>query len=98
MMKIFQKMLFSRIVPTVKDIGLWGDKVQKAYADMGVIEFSQLDPEDLMSQDEDIARKLDQSRGLSEEAEAAASLAGVDRARALEVQQTIEAGAGTAEE
>jgi P-aminobenzoate N-oxygenase AurF len=93
MMKVFQKMLFSRIVPTVKDIGLWGAKVQRAYEDMGVISFSDLDPEDLMAQDEDVARKLDETRGLSEEAEAAASLAGVDRARALEVQQTIAGGA-----
>src|SRR5207249_10780656 len=31
MMKIFQRMLFSRIVPTVKDIGLWGERVQRAY-------------------------------------------------------------------
>src|SRR5256884_1155711 len=97
MMKVFQKLLFTRIVPTVKDIGLWGEKVQKAYVDMGVIDFSHLDPEELMAQDEDIARTLDESRGLSEEAEAAAALAGVDRARALEVQQTIEAGAGAEE-
>jgi hypothetical protein len=39
MMGEFRKALFSRVVPTVKDIGLWGDKVQKAYADMGVIDF-----------------------------------------------------------
>src|SRR5207249_7777916 len=93
MMKIFQRMLFSRIVPTVKDIGLWGERVQRAYEDMEVIEFSHVDPESLQAQDEDIARTLDESRGLSEEAEAAAALAGVDKARALEVQQTIEAGA-----
>jgi hypothetical protein len=93
MMEVFRKMLFSRIVPTVKDIGLWGSKVQKAYEDMGVISFSDLDPEELIAQDEDHARKLDASRGLSEEAEAAATLAGVDQARALEVQQTIQSGA-----
>jgi hypothetical protein len=98
MMKIFQKMLFSRIVPTVKDIGLWGEKVQRAYEEMGVISFADVDPEFLQAQDEDIARKLDETRGLSEEAEAASALAGVDRARALEVQQTIEAGAGVTEE
>src|SRR2546423_2145255 len=93
MMKIFQKMLFSRIVPTVKDIGLWGEKVQRAYEEMGVISFSDLNPEELIAQDEDHARKLDESRGLSEEAEAAAALAGVDRPRALEVQETIRSGA-----
>jgi P-aminobenzoate N-oxygenase AurF len=93
MMKVFQKMLFSRIVPTVKDIGLWGEKVQKAYEGMGVISFADMNAEELMAQDEDHARKLDESRGLSEEAEAAAALAGVDRARAREVQETIRSGA-----
>jgi hypothetical protein len=93
MMAVFRKMLFSRIVPTVKDIGLWGEKVQRAYEEMGVISFSDLNAEDLIAEDEDHARKLDESRGLSEEAEAAATLAGVDRARALEVQETIRSGA-----
>jgi hypothetical protein len=86
-------MLFSRIVPTVKDIGLWGEKVQRAYEEMGVISFSDLNPEELIAQDEDHARNMDEARGLSEEAEAAAALAGVDRARATDVQETIRAGA-----
>ena len=94
MMGVFRKMLFSRIVPTVKDIGLWGPNVQRAYEEMGVISFSEVDPEELIAQDEDVARTLDEQRGLSEEAEAAAVLAGVDRARAMEVQQTIERGTG----
>ena len=93
MMREFRKMLFSRIVPTVKDIGLWGPKIQRAYADMGVMQFQDADPDALSAQDEALARKLDTSRGLSEEAEAAAKLAGVDATRALEVEQTIRAGA-----
>ncbi len=87
----FRKLLFSRIVPTVKDIGLWGPKVQKAYADMGVIQFQDLDPDTLSAQDEQIARKLVATK-LSDEAEAAARLSGVDPARALEVQETIRLG------
>ncbi|MGH2723365.1 MAG: ferritin-like domain-containing protein [Actinomycetota bacterium] len=93
MMQEFRKMLFSRIVPTVKDIGLWGKKIQAAYADMGVLQFQDMDPDDLSAQDEALARKLDTSRGLSEEDEAAAKLSGVDAGRALEVQETIRAGA-----
>ena len=31
----FRALLFSRIVPCVKDIGLWGEKVQRAYTDLG---------------------------------------------------------------
>ena len=92
MMQEFRKMLFSRIVPTVKDIGLWGPKIQKAYADMGVIQFQDTDPDALSAQDEALARTLDTSRGLSPEAEASASLAGIDAKRALEVQETIRLG------
>ena len=36
-MKQFRTRLFSRIVPTVKDIGLWGPRVRKAFEEMGVI-------------------------------------------------------------
>src|SRR5207253_2340266 len=39
MMQQFRKMLFSRIVPTIKDLGLFGPKVRNAFEDMGVIEF-----------------------------------------------------------
>jgi 1,2-phenylacetyl-CoA epoxidase catalytic subunit len=92
----FRKLLFSRIVPTVKDIGLWGPKVRKAYADMGVIQFQDLDPDELSAQDELIARKLDPS-GLSDEYEASARLAGVDPARAAEVQETIRLGSEQSE-
>jgi 1,2-phenylacetyl-CoA epoxidase catalytic subunit len=93
MMQEFRKMLFSRIVPTVKDIGLWGPKVRKAYEDMGVLQYQDMDPDDLSAQDEQVARKLDTSRGLSEEADAAVRLSGVDPTRALEVQETIRLGA-----
>jgi 1,2-phenylacetyl-CoA epoxidase catalytic subunit len=88
----FRKMLFSRIVPTVKDIGLWGSKVRKAYEDMGVLQFQDVDPDAISAQDERMARRLDTSTGLSEEGEAAAALSGIDPGRALEVQETIRLG------
>src|SRR5713101_8000460 len=44
-MAMFRKRLFSRIVPTVKDIGLWGPRVQKAFEDMGAIEYAAVDAE-----------------------------------------------------
>jgi len=93
MMKEFRKMLFTRIVPTVKDIGLWGPKIRKAYEDMGVIQFQDMDPDSLSAQDEALARKLDTSHGLTSEQEASAKLAGVDPQRAQEVQETIRLGA-----
>jgi 1,2-phenylacetyl-CoA epoxidase catalytic subunit len=92
MMREFRKMLFSRIVPTVKDIGLWGPKIRKAYEDMGVIQFQDMDPDALSAEDEALARKLDTSHGLSSEQEASAKLAGVDPKRAQEVQETIRLG------
>lgn len=97
MMQEFRKMLFMRIVPTVKDIGLWGKRVQKAYEDMGVIQFQDMDPDTLSADDEALARRLDESRGLSEETQAAARLAGIDEGRAIEVEQTIKLGAGDPE-
>ena len=56
---LYQSLLFSRIVPCVKDIGLWGDKVRRAYADMGVLDMAGVDLGALMKQDEDIAEALD---------------------------------------
>ena len=81
-----------RIVPTVRDIGLWGPKVQKAYQDMGVMQFADLDPDALSAQDEDLARKMDTSQGLSPETEEAVRRSGVDRMRAFEVEHTIDLG------
>jgi hypothetical protein len=98
MTREFRRMLFSRIVPTVKDIGLWGPKVQKAYEDLGVLQYQDVDPDQLQAQDEALARTLDTSRGLSPETEASARLAGVDPARALEVEETTRLGADEDEE
>ncbi|HEX2267569.1 MAG TPA: aminobenzoate oxygenase, partial [Actinomycetota bacterium] len=96
MMQSFRKMLFSRIVPTVKDLGLFGPKVQKAFQDMGVIEFVNVNPDDLSAADEEIARDLDRRKGkLTEEEAATAALAGIDPARAEEVKATIESGASS---
>src|SRR6202521_3407400 len=54
-MKQFRTRLFTRIVPTVKDIGLWGQRVQKAYADMGVLDFATIDAEALLENDAKVA-------------------------------------------
>jgi hypothetical protein len=61
-MRLFRKRLFSRIVPTVKDIGLWGEKVQKAFADMGAIEFAEVDSEALLENDNRVAEDFDAGR------------------------------------
>lgn len=59
MNKLFRTLLFQRIVPVVKDIGLWGDKIQKAYTDMGVMHYADQDLDTLAAQDEQIAKDLD---------------------------------------
>jgi hypothetical protein len=93
MMQQFRKMLFSRIVPTIKDLGLFGPKVQRAFQDMGVIEFQNVNPDDLAAADEAVATDLDRRRaGAADATRATEALAGIDSARAAEVQAAIEAG------
>lgn len=82
---LFRKLLFSRIVPCVKDIGLWGERLQKAYLDMGVFELGDASLDLLMTQDEEIAEQLDRERFAAEESE-----------RVAEVTRAIDEGAGLA--
>jgi P-aminobenzoate N-oxygenase AurF len=78
--QMFRSLLFSRIVPCVKDIGLWGEKVQKCYAEMGVLDMAGVNLEDLMKADEDQAELIDREK--SEQA-----------SRVAEVDETIAVGA-----
>ncbi|MEU6463753.1 ferritin-like domain-containing protein [Streptomyces sp. NPDC046976] len=81
-LQLFRKLLFSRIVPCVKDIGLWGERLRRAYTDLGVLELGDSDLEQLMAQDEELADQLDARRFAAEE-----------RARVAEVGEAIETGA-----
>jgi para-aminobenzoate N-oxygenase AurF len=58
-MKLFRSRIFSRIVPTVKDIGLWGPQVQEAFAAMGAIEFAAVDAGALLENDARVADEFD---------------------------------------
>ena len=58
----FRTRLFTRIVPTVRDIGLWGERVQRAYADMGVLDFASVDSEALLENDARVALDFDAAR------------------------------------
>ncbi|MFB7324652.1 ferritin-like domain-containing protein [Streptomyces sp. NPDC056190] len=80
-LRLFRQLLFSRIVPCVKDIGLWGKRLQQAYVDMGVFEMGDSSLDQLMAQDEEIAEKLDAERFAAEE-----------RERVAEVEEAIEEG------
>jgi len=61
-MKEFRRLAFSRIVPALKDIGLFGPKIQKCFLDMGVLDLAELKLEDLGKKDEDVAEELDRLR------------------------------------
>jgi len=58
-MKTFRGRIFSRIVPTVRDIGLWGPRVQKAFAEMGAMEFANVDAGALLENDNKVADQFD---------------------------------------
>ena len=58
-MKQFRTRLFTRIVPTVKDIGLWGPRVRKAYEDMGVLDYAQVDAAAMLENDSRVADDFD---------------------------------------
>jgi hypothetical protein len=75
-MEKFRNSLFTRIVPIVKDIGLWGDHIRKGYETMGVMEYANTDVQALQDDDEHIARQFD--------ARAAEIKRVIDRAQAAE--------------
>ena len=57
----FRKRLFSRIVPTVRDIGLWSERVQKAYAELGGIQYANTDATDMLENDARVAEDFDRA-------------------------------------
>jgi hypothetical protein len=59
LMRVYRTSLFTRIVPTIKEIGLWGPRIQKAYADMGILGFAGADVAGMERRDEQVARDLD---------------------------------------
>lgn len=85
-MQAFRSVLFSRIVPCVKDIGLWSPKVRDAYDKMGVLSMSSLNLDELMLDDESKADAHDR-----EHAESARHQADTDL-RVAEVQHAITLG------
>jgi hypothetical protein len=59
LMRVYRSSLFTRIVPTIRDIGLWGPRVRKAYADMGILGFADGNVEGMGLKDEEVARQLE---------------------------------------
>jgi hypothetical protein len=58
-MNSFRGRLFSRVVPTVKDIGLWGPRVQKAFGEMGVMEYADINVAEQLANDGKVADDFD---------------------------------------
>jgi hypothetical protein len=44
-MQVFRRLLFSRVVPNVKRLGLLTPRVREAFGGMGILEFESFDPE-----------------------------------------------------
>jgi hypothetical protein len=77
----FRSQLFSRIVPTLRDIGLWGTPVRTAFEQMGVIGLADSDLDGMMEDDERMADEIE------------VELAEMKAARSAQVDATIAAGA-----
>jgi hypothetical protein len=66
-MQSFRSRLFTRIVPILKEIGLFGPKVQKALGDMGVMEYAKIDVEQLLGNDLKVAEDFDAKKFVNEQ-------------------------------
>jgi hypothetical protein len=61
-MRKYRTALFSRIVPTIKDIGLWGPNIRSAYENMGILGFADVDLDAVASKDDQVADEFDHRR------------------------------------
>jgi hypothetical protein len=59
LLRNFRSYLFMRIVPILKDIGLWGEKVRGAFDKMGILGFADTDIDKEMADDEAAADEYD---------------------------------------
>ena len=66
--RIFRSHLFTRIVPVLKDINLWGPRVRAAFEDMGVIGYADTDLDAVIADDEAIAEDFDRRHRASVDA------------------------------
>jgi len=61
-LRVFRNFLFMRIVPILRDIGLWGPKLRSAFEEMGVIGWAETDIDSEMAADEKAAQEYDDAR------------------------------------
>jgi hypothetical protein len=60
--RLFRSLLFTRIVPTLRDIGLFGPAVKRAFAEMGVLGYADVDLDAVSAADERAAGEIDEAR------------------------------------
>jgi para-aminobenzoate N-oxygenase AurF len=58
-MQRYRSALFSRIVPVIRDIGLWGPKIRAGYEKMGILGFAGVDVQAMGEEDERVAEEYD---------------------------------------
>jgi hypothetical protein len=58
-MQRYRSSLFSRIVPVIKDIGLWGTKIRAGYEKMGILGYASVDADAMGREDEHVAEEFD---------------------------------------
>jgi hypothetical protein len=58
-MRNYRSALFSRIVPTIREIGLWGPRIRRAYEAMGIMGYADADTSALAQRDERVAEEFD---------------------------------------
>jgi hypothetical protein len=63
-MSDFRSYLFTRIVPNIKAIGLWGPRIRDAYAKLGILGLADVDAEALQRDDERVAEDFDRHHGI----------------------------------
>jgi hypothetical protein len=89
-MQVYRQQLFARVVPTVKRIGLWSDKIQQAFIDLDVLAFADFEPDEMSANDERVAEELEAAiAALRSNGDAANGAAAT---RAEELAATITAG------
>ena len=58
----FRSLLFMRIVPVLRDIGLFGKKMRETFEKIGVLGYTSIDLDEVMAEDEQFAEDIDKKR------------------------------------
>jgi hypothetical protein len=85
-MNVYRMSLFARVVPVVKRIGLWSEKIQQAFIELGVMAYEHAEPDEMFDNDERIAEELEAALAARRNGEATPAT------RAGDIAETIGAG------